>query len=156
MARSSFCSNADAHQSWAVFNTADSRGCNILIITMDVLPMFTEKSQSLAMMLHTMNVVKAVLQCLNLGQITGLVTDAPLYALLKKIQFTMADTHGEEKFFITLGGMHIELEALRMAGNLFQGNGWTSVLVDAGVTTQGKADSVLKASCSRDPDMLTK
>ncbi|KAJ8881586.1 hypothetical protein PR048_018070 [Dryococelus australis] len=58
---------------------------------------FVDEAQFLAMMLHTMNVVKAVVEHLNPGQIPVSVADAPLYALLKKIQFTMVDTHGEEK-----------------------------------------------------------
>ncbi|KAJ8867310.1 hypothetical protein PR048_031111 [Dryococelus australis] len=133
-------------QSWTAFNTADSRGCDKLITPMDVIPLFTEKAQSLAMMFHTMSVVKAVVEHLNPGWIPVLVADAQLYALLRKIQFTMVDAHGEEKFFTTMDGLHIELAALRMADKWLQGSGWTSVLVDAGVATQGKADSVLKAS----------
>ncbi|KAJ8887573.1 hypothetical protein PR048_013790 [Dryococelus australis] len=45
-----------------------------------------------------------------------------------------------------MGGLHIELAALRMAGKWLQGSGWTSLLVDAGVTSPIKADSVLKTS----------
>ncbi|KAJ8873240.1 hypothetical protein PR048_026874 [Dryococelus australis] len=82
----------DTDPSWVAFNTADSCGCDKLITPMEVMPLFTEKAQSLAKMLHTMNVVKAVVEQLNPGQIPVLEADAPLYAILKKIQFTMADS----------------------------------------------------------------
>ncbi|KAJ8896755.1 hypothetical protein PR048_002100 [Dryococelus australis] len=113
---------------------------------MEVMTLFTDKAQSLAIMLHTMNVMKAVVEHLDPGQIQFLVAGAPIYAFLKKIQFTMLDTHGEEKLFITMGGLHIELAAFRMAGKWLEGSGFTSVLIDAGVTTQRKADYVLKVS----------
>ncbi|KAJ8872752.1 hypothetical protein PR048_026368 [Dryococelus australis] len=88
----------------------------------------------------------AVVEHLNPGLIQFLVADSPLYALLKKIQFTMVDTHGEEKLFITMDGLQIKLADIRMADKWLQGICWTPELVDDGVTTQGKADYVLKAS----------
>ncbi|KAJ8879602.1 hypothetical protein PR048_020210 [Dryococelus australis] len=113
---------------------------------MEVMPLFTEKAQSLAIMLQTMNVVKVVVEYLNPGQIPVLLSDAPLYAPLKNIHFTMVATYGEEKLFIKMSGLYTELAALRMVGKWLQEIGWTFVVVDAGVTAQGKADSVLKAS----------
>ena len=44
------------------------------------------------------------------------------------------------------GGLHIELAALKTAGNLLESSGWTGALVQAGVATSGKADSFLKAA----------
>ncbi|KAJ8887574.1 hypothetical protein PR048_013791 [Dryococelus australis] len=67
----------DACQRWAAFNTTDSRGCAKLITPMEVMPLFIEKAESLAMMYHSMNVGKAVMEHLNTGQIPALVADAP-------------------------------------------------------------------------------
>ena len=44
------------------------------------------------------------------------------------------------------GGFHTELPALKALGSWIEDGGWTSVLVKAGVTTSGTADSFLKAS----------
>ena len=44
------------------------------------------------------------------------------------------------------GGFHTELAALKALGSWIEDNGWTRVLVQAGVTTPGTADSFLKAS----------
>ena len=42
--------------------------------------------------------------------------------------------------------IHIELAALKTLGDLLKESGWTSALVQAGVTTAGTADSFLKAA----------
>ncbi|KAJ8895095.1 hypothetical protein PR048_000420 [Dryococelus australis] len=123
---------------------------------MQVMPLFTEKAQSLAIMLHTINVVKGMVEYLNPGQIPVLVADTLLYALLKKSQFTMVDIHGKEKVFITMSGLHIELAALRMAGKWLQGSGWTSVPVHAGVNLKERHILYCKPVIQRDSDMLTK
>ena len=44
------------------------------------------------------------------------------------------------------GGFHTELAALKALGSWIEDSGWNSVLVQAGVTTPGTADSFLKAS----------
>ena len=44
------------------------------------------------------------------------------------------------------GGLHIEMAALKTLGDLLDNSGWTSVMVEAGVSTSGTADSFLKAS----------
>ena len=47
---------------------------------------------------------------------------------------------------IMFDGLHIELAALKTLGDLLKDSGWTSALVQAGVTTAGTADSFLKAA----------
>ena len=44
------------------------------------------------------------------------------------------------------GGLHIEMAALKILGDLLENSGWTGALVQAGITTPGTADSFLKAS----------
>ena len=43
-------------------------------------------------------------------------------------------------------GLHIEMAAFRTIGDLLDGSGWTSALVESDLTTPGTADSFLKAS----------
>jgi len=45
-----------------------------------------------------------------------------------------------------LGGLHIEMAALRMLGHLMAGSGWVECLTMANVTTAGVAESFLHAS----------
>ena len=72
--------------------------------------------------------------------------DQPLYALAKKIQWEMKPSHGEDKFVIMFGGLHIEMAALKLIGDLLAGSGWTAAVAGAGIATAGTADSFLKAN----------
>ena len=72
--------------------------------------------------------------------------DQPLYAVAKQIQWSWPDTYGEDHFIVMLGGLHVEMAALKTLGNLQEGCGRTEALVQAGVATSGTADSFLKAS----------
>lgn len=97
------------------------------------------------MMAHSMSVVAAATRHLNPEQTPVIVVDQPLYALCKSFQWQDTDLT-EKNIFVMLGGMHIELVSLRVAGQWLDGSGWTSALVEAGVTTQGRADATIKAS----------
>ena len=52
----------------------------------------------------------------------------------------------EDKFVLLFGGLHIEMAAFSLIGNLLKGSGWTSILTDAGVASSGTAESFLTAS----------
>ncbi|KAG7173356.1 hypothetical protein Hamer_G018635 [Homarus americanus] len=45
-----------------------------------------------------------------------------------------------------LGGLHIEMAALKMAGSWLQGSGWAETLVQADIASPGTANSFLKAA----------
>ena len=47
---------------------------------------------------------------------------------------------------ILMGGLHIEMAFLRVLGEWLEGNGWKSMLSTADVTTEGRADSLLRGS----------
>jgi len=104
-----------------------------------LLPMFYENAHSIAMILHAMNMVKAAVNHVNPRQ-------TPVIALAKLIQWNWPSTHGEKKFGLMLGGLHIEMTALKLPGDWLDGSGWTSALVAAEVATGGVADSLIKAN----------
>ncbi|KAK3920030.1 Chromosome-associated kinesin KIF4 [Frankliniella fusca] len=93
-----------------------------------LLPLFTEHAQSAAMMKHTMDVVAKAVKSVNEDQIPVVVGDQPLYALMKQLQYTFPDTHEEHKFVIMMGGLHIEMAALRVVGDWLDGSGWVTVV----------------------------
>jgi len=45
-----------------------------------------------------------------------------------------------------MGGLHIEMAALRMLGHWLDGSGWVHYLVQSGVATSGVVESFLHAS----------
>ena len=90
------------------------------------------------MIKHAITVVMKAVQHLNPGQAAF---DQPLYALAKEIQWMNPDMIGEEKLVVMLGGLHIELAALKAVRSLLLENGWTDALVKAGIITTGRAES---------------
>ncbi|KAG7170720.1 hypothetical protein Hamer_G013550 [Homarus americanus] len=63
-----------------------------------------------------------------------------------QIQWNWPENYGEEKFIMILGGLHIEMAALRMALSWLQGSGWAETLVQADIASPGTANSFLKAA----------
>ena len=111
-----------------------------------MLPLFQEEAASAAMICHAIDVITKAGNFLNQGQVPVLACDEPLYAIAKKIQWNFPTVYGEKKLVVMFGGFHTELAALKALGSWIEDSGWTSVLVQAGVTTPGTADSFLKAS----------
>lgn len=111
-----------------------------------MLPLFYDQAKSVAMIRHSMDVVKKAVEILNPGQVPIITVDQPLYTIAKQIQWCWPATHGEDHFIVMFGGLHIEMAALKTLGDLLEGSGWTGALVQAGVATPGTADSLLKAS----------
>ena len=68
------------------------------------------------MIRHGMNVVNDVVQHLNPGQTPVIAMDQPLSALAKLIQWNMSETHGEDRYVVMLGGLHVEMAAFKVLG----------------------------------------
>ncbi len=113
-----------------------------------LLPLFRDNAHSLAMVKHGMDLIQKATHHVNPGQIPVLTVDQPLFALAKKIQWTWPDVYGEDKFVVMMGGLHIELSFLKVLGDWLEDSGWTSILATSNVTTEGRADSILKGSHS--------
>ena len=93
-----------------------------------------------------MDIVKAAVEYLNPGQVPVLAMDQPLYALAKKIQWNFPATHGEDKYLILFGGLHIEMAAFKIIGDWLDGSGWTTAICSTGIATDGVADSLVKVT----------
>ena len=111
-----------------------------------MLPLFHNQAKSVAMIVHSMDIVKTAVGILNPGQVPVIACDQPLYTLAKQIQWSWPSTHEEKHFVVMFGGLHIEMAALKTLGDLLEGSGWTGALVQAGIATPGTADSFLKAA----------
>jgi len=109
------------------------------------LPLFYENAHSVAMIKHAMIVAKNAIEHLNPGQIPVITMDQPLYALAKQIQWSWSELD-EKSYVVMLGGLHIEMAVMSMMGKWLDGSGWCTALVEAGITTSGKAEAFLSAS----------
>ena len=74
---------------------------------------FHESSHTVAMIRHSIEVVRSAVEHLNPGQTPVVTVDQPLFALAKEIQWTWPDRYGEESLVIMFGGLHIEMAALK-------------------------------------------
>ena len=64
----------------------------------------------------------------------------------KTIQWNWPASYGEEQFTVILGGLHIEMASWKTVGDWLENSGWTDALVEANISSSGRADSFLKAS----------
>ena len=108
--------------------------------------MFYENANSLAMIARSMKVIKSAVEHINPSQIPVIAVDHPLFAMAKQIQWTLGEMYSEDQYVIMLGGLSIEMAAFKMLGKWLSCSGWAEALCNAGVATQGVADSFLAAS----------
>ena len=109
--------NVDSNISWAAYhaNQQPVQGCSPTITAM--LPLFPDDSKSVAMVRHSMNMVKKAVHELNPTQVPVITLNQPLYAIAKLIQWNWPDTYGEKHSVTVLGGLHIEMAALNVIGD---------------------------------------
>ena len=98
------------------------------------------------MIIHSMKMVEAAVDHVNPGQVPIITMDQPLFALGKQLQWTMSDIYGEDRYIVMMGGLHIEMASLKMIGQWLTNSGWGCALVQADITTPGRANAILKAS----------
>jgi hypothetical protein len=90
--------------------------------------------------------VKKAVNFLNPGQVHVIAFDQPLYALAKHIQWNWRDLYGQKRLVVMLGGLHMEMAALKTMGNWLEGSGLTNAIVQPNMASAGTADSFLNAS----------
>lgn len=100
--------DCDSNISWAAYHASQQPvQCHPPTITA-MLPLFPDDSKSVAMIRHSMNMIKQAVHELNPGQVPVITLDQPLYAIAKLIQWNWQETYGEDHFVIMLGGLHID------------------------------------------------
>ena len=104
-----------------------------------LLPLFYEKAATPAMIKH--KALKQAITFLNPAQIPVIVLDQPLFALAKMVQWKWPESHGEEKYVVMFGGLHLEMALWNTLGDLLDASGWTTALVEAEVASHGVAES---------------
>ena len=139
----------DESISWAACHARQQTlqsSTDINIALTSLLPLFQDEAKSVAMIRHSMDIVKTAVHILNPGQVPLLTCEQHLYTIAKQIQRSWPDIYGEDQFVVMFGGLHIEMASLKVLGDILKGSGWAEALVQAGVANSGKADSFLEAS----------
>ncbi|XP_034062878.1 uncharacterized protein LOC117540355 [Gymnodraco acuticeps] len=139
-------STMDGWISWSAYHADAHQAVIPPAAITALLPLFLDNAHSVAMIRHSMDIVKAAVQHVNPGQIPVLAADQPLYALAKEVQWTWPATYGEDHFVIMFGGLHIEMAMLKLLGDWLEDSGWTNTLVQADIASSGTANSFIHAS----------
>jgi len=72
--------------------------------------------------------------------------DQPLFAIAKQIQWEIVDLYGEGKYIVIMGDLHVKMASLKMVGHWLDKSGWDIALVQADITTRGRADGIPKVA----------
>ena len=137
---------AASNSSWAAFFASQEPNTSICPSIRTMLPLFTENSKSVAMIMHAMRLIKQSINFLNPGQIPVVALDQPLYAVVKKEQWTWPNEFGKDHFVVVLGGLHIEMAFMSMIGDVLEGSGWVDALIKSGLGSPGLVESFLSSS----------
>ena len=144
--------------SWSAYHAGfqpPSEAPDSCVTRTSLLPLFYDQAHSVAMIRHSMDVVKKAVDILNHGQVPVITLDQPLYTIAKQIQWNWTASHGENKFIVMLGGLHFEMAALKTIGNLLDDSGWTGALVQANVATPDSFLRVTHVTRSRRAHQIT-
>jgi hypothetical protein len=131
---------------WAAYHSKDQPVEKDPPAVSALLPLFYEKASTPAMIKHGMDVLKQTINFLNPSHIPVIAFDQPLFALANMVQWKWPETHGEDKYVVMFGGLHLEMALWNTLGDLLESSGWTTALLEAEVASSGVADSFLKAS----------
>ena len=127
--------------SWAVFHS-QSQPISPCQDTSVMLPILRDDSKSPATIKHLLNVLIQSIHQLNPNQTAVIGFDQSLYVLAKKIQWFQPAIYGRQNLVLILYAIDIEIVLLSCLGDWLQDSGWTTALLNAGVTSSGN-DSLL-------------
>ena len=130
--------------SWPAHHAAKKRQPKLEKSLSAMMSLFQESAHSVAIIKHSMDVAKATTNFLNPGQVPVVAADQPLFAIAKQVQWKWPSLYGD--VVVMFGGLHLEMGALKMLGDLLKDSGWTTALTEAEVASAGTADSFVSAS----------
>ena len=89
----------DENISWSAFHASRQPQLARTISPTSLLPLFLDSAHTVAMIRHSMDVVKNAVEHMNPGQTPVVTLDQPLFALAKQIQWKWPEKYGEEKWW---------------------------------------------------------
>ena len=133
----------DENMSWSAFHASRQPQLARTISPTNRLPLFLDSAHTVAMIRHSMDVVKNdAVEHVSPGQTPVVTLDQPLFVLAKHIQWKWPEKYGEDKMVVMFVGLHVEMAALKTPGNWLRGGGW----VQAEIATPGTANFFLRAA----------
>lgn len=115
-----------------------------LSIVQTVLPVIHHPSNDANFQAHFMRVTIDYTRFLNPNQKTAVgCSDQPLYAIKKKLQWNHLDLFPESDYFPIMGGLHIEMQLLKLNGQLVKGTGLDTIIDQAGFSYIGLKTAIV-------------
>ena len=128
-------STGNTGKSWAQYHAGENRDVPLQQGTNVLLPLIRDKVNTLDMQYHIMKLNIKAVEALNPGQTPVDVSDQPVYALTKEVQYRFAEEFHD--YFAMFVGLHIEQCLLKIHGQLIAGNGLPEVLNQCSLATTG-------------------
>ena len=107
---------------WASFHASfEEQHIDSAIISL--LPLFKEKTASVSMMRHGMDIQRNITAYLNPGQLPVIAVDQPLLAIAKSIQWQWPEIYGENQMIVMFGGLDLEMAFWKTIGDFLDQSG---------------------------------
>ena len=92
----------DENVSWAAYSMSNQPFTELehTITDTSLLTLFFAQAKSVAMICHSIGVIKSGVNIINSSQIPVVTVDQPLYNTVKEIQWKWPETHGKDHFVI--------------------------------------------------------
>ena len=130
-------SSSSVFDSWSKHHSQMNRFSVLVPGVNAILPLIPEPVHTLNMQYHCMKIIMQTVNFLNPGQIPVDVSDQPVYALTKELQWRKPEEFGENFYFAMFGGLHLEHMLLLIHGELIQGSGLYEILHINNLSTIG-------------------
>ena len=121
-------SSSSVFDSWSKHHSQMNRFSVLVPGVNAIPPLIPEPVHTLIMQYHCMKIIMQTVNFLNPGQIPVDVSDQPVYALTKELQWRKPEEFGENFYFAMFGGLHLEHALLLIHGELIQGSGLYEIL----------------------------
>ena len=93
----------DTKLSWSAFCQDEESSTTWPKVLSALMPLINDDINSMAMVKHTMKIIKKAVDNLNPGQISIINADQPVYTLGKQVQWQFPHHYGEDKFVFMMG-----------------------------------------------------
>ena len=107
-----------------------------------IMPMINKPVHTIETQYHIMSINKKTTNFLNVSQTPIDVSDQPVYALTRTIQWKYPGEFGLGHYFSFLGGLHIEQQCLVLHGELINGSGIKEILSTTDLSIIGTSVAV--------------
>ena len=136
----------DVNVTWSAFHASRQASHGSTPAITALLPLFDEKADTPSMVKHGMETIKKTTHFINPQQVPVMACDCPIFAVAKQIQWRFPEVLGENKFIVMFGGLHLEKGLWNALGDLLEGSGWSTAISEAGISTSGSAQALLRCA----------